>query len=903
MKLQLHCHTIKRGELAGVFEHFVVVDLESTGTKWADGDRIIQVGCAVIEHQQIVQQFSQLVNPHQLVAPEVLALTGLTQAELDRAPDFKDITTKIQPLLKGRVFVAHNVEFDLPFLNAELSAAGSPIFSGLAIDTVELAQVLLPLAPSYKLTDLARYLNLTHDNPHQADSDADTTGQLLLVLLKRLKSLPTETVTQLAAIGQALAAQTNELFKWIAAQHRQPYLPDYLVKVGSFVLRRPVSWPASASTLTFSEGLPSADQLAALFKQQGLQFRSEQQSMIKFVDQEVQKGTPSIIEAPTGTGKTLGYLLPLAYRLKDNQQAKLVISVNTRALQNQIKQSVYVLNDLIGQSLHVVSIKSATHYLDLARFERVLRFDRMNRHTALNSMRLLVWLLTTTTGDLDELKLTTYQNWFFQMVNHLPVTTEFTNYSGLDFWNRLMRQVHSADIVVTNHAYLAQHYSDLVTHDTYLVIDEAHHFADDFARVRRQKLSTYHLQHMLTKLSHWTVFDQMSDLIIDAQQHVANVQDLIALSLTTPTVREPIFLTLHQTDELARLIVPELNTILTVVTKCLDHLAATQLETPLTDKQELLRFDLDQAEVTLADLLARFNYQGEKGMYIDPDDDDISLRLNWQDPHVAQKLANLWTLWAKVYFVGATLSVQGSCRYFCQQLGLSDDSQSQLLLTSSWSPLDHIQFLIPQTTQTPNQDGSQYNQWLIQTLIPLLQETPVQTMILFNALSSVREVYEGLLPHLGYKRELLAQGVTGSNEKIAKRFHLSQAAILLGAHSFWEGMDYPDDELRLLIITRLPFESPQDPTVHYRYDVLQHQGFKPFYDDALPRATLKLRQGLGRLVRNPHDYGSLVMLDHRLAVGSYANYLQNALTLSGRLLSTPNDSLGTQVTNFLKMHQ
>ncbi|MDR6122604.1 DNA polymerase III epsilon subunit family exonuclease [Bacillus sp. SLBN-46] len=173
---------------------FVVIDLETTGNLPKKGDKIIQFAAVVIENGTITEQFSSLINPQKAIPAFIEELTGINDEMVKGAPLFSEITEKIQSLLEEAYFVAHNVLFDLSFLQEELIQAGHEGFYGPVLDTVEMARILYPTADGYKLSDLAEKENLRHDRPHQADSDAQVTAELFLILLNRLTALPSLTL-------------------------------------------------------------------------------------------------------------------------------------------------------------------------------------------------------------------------------------------------------------------------------------------------------------------------------------------------------------------------------------------------------------------------------------------------------------------------------------------------------------------------------------------------------------------------------------------------------------------------------------------------------------------------------------------------------------------------------------
>ena len=152
---------------------YAVVDLETTGTNLDGSQRIIQFACVLVEDGQIVNQFSTLINPLRPLSPEVEKLTGLKQKDLKKAPSFDEVAASIYALLQGTIFVAHNIQFDYRFLNLELERVGYPALELKGIDTVQLAQILLPTQLSYRLGDLGKALKIEHDHPHHADCDAE----------------------------------------------------------------------------------------------------------------------------------------------------------------------------------------------------------------------------------------------------------------------------------------------------------------------------------------------------------------------------------------------------------------------------------------------------------------------------------------------------------------------------------------------------------------------------------------------------------------------------------------------------------------------------------------------------------------------------------------------------------
>ena len=166
---------------------YAVVDLEMTGSDFDGDNRIIQIGCAFVENGKIVDTFQSKVNPQRPIPEGITKLTGITDEQVQNAPKFNDIVDEVYRKLVDAVFVAHNVEFDFPFLNQELVRSGYPELDVQAIDTVSLSQIVFSFTKGYRLRDLTSYLKIEHDDPHSADSDAIATANLLIAIKKNLQ--------------------------------------------------------------------------------------------------------------------------------------------------------------------------------------------------------------------------------------------------------------------------------------------------------------------------------------------------------------------------------------------------------------------------------------------------------------------------------------------------------------------------------------------------------------------------------------------------------------------------------------------------------------------------------------------------------------------------------------------
>lgn len=902
---------------------YAVVDLETTGNSVKKQDRIIQFGCVLVKNGQLIDHFATLINPNRAIPPAIQHLTHIAQQDVAAAPYFEDVAPVLHQLLENKVFVAHNIDFDLPFLNAEFQRVGLPALAVEGVDTLQLANILLPTSISFRLPHLAHYLSLTHKHPHRADSDAEVTARLLLTLTKRLQQLPTVTQQQLVASATNLLRQTGDYLRLVCQSVPARPLPDYLMQVGQLVLRRP-----QLKTQTLPHTLPAypeSDQAKQALWQGNLKWRKTQGKMMDLVYHNFDtKPVPILLEAATGLGKSLGYLLPLVYRQNETQQ-QIVVSTATTTLQNQFsRETVPLLNEVLGTDLTVEVLKSNRHYLNLWQFQQSLA-TVTNEQDQLLKLRLLVWLTMTKTGDLDELHFTNYQSLYFTSLAYQawqqPAVSPFT---AVDFLARQQQARATANIVVTNHAYLVAHAADWPTETgrPYLVIDEANQFLETALRTSQQKLGLLNFQRQLKHLREQIgqapgrhnlagLFAQtplvayqltlLNEQLAQLQSQLIQLQQALwqrfgqqpatmSQSFWTLPLDSTAFDTWWATQQpLCQQITALFHEIGVIAQQLQTRLKQQAQRWTAPEWQLQVRF-LNQLQQLLQD---EHQFQGFQHQLTELAPE---ARLLWLSVKSDQALATLELQqaifdaapvmqqvlghFAPPLLTGATLRAGRNFNYFKRQLGLTQQPLIEKKLASPFRYKRQARLLT--VTDGPSIKATQqYSQYVAQTLIQLCQANHRQTLVLFNALGMIREVYAQLSQSpILQDRELLAQGVNGSQQRLAKRFALSQGAILLGAASFWSGVDFPNQQLEQLVIVRLPFTSPYEATTQAYYQRLKAQGQDPFQTVALPQATLRLRQGVGRLIRTSQDYGLIVLLDQRGLTTRYGQQMLRALPTS-----------------------
>lgn len=440
---------------------YAVVDLEATGTG-ADA-KIIQIGIVLVENGEIIDSFATDINPYELLDDHIKNLTGITDQQLEQAPDFVQVASTIYDMIGDAIFVAHNVKFDANLLAEALFFEGYELLTP-RVDTVELAQLFFPTFDKYSLGNLAEHLDLGLDQAHTAISDALATARLLIKIQEKIKSLPRTVVEKILDLADNLLFESR-----LVIDELVPYLEETistsLESVHGLVLRKPVkAQPAYHLSEDF------ATNIALL----GLHERKKQTAFAQVVEKRLADVEQvHFIQAQAGLGKTYGYLLPLLAR----SEKPLLVTVPTKLLQEQIMEKE---GSKLREIFHIsmASLKSPKHFIKLDSFWKTLQRQDDNRLVNQFKMQVLIWLTETRTGDLDELKQKQRYQAYFDEIAHDGNLEPTSLFWGWDFWQGLNQQALSSRVLITNHAYFLSHLKDQdpLMDNRLVVIDEAQKF-------------------------------------------------------------------------------------------------------------------------------------------------------------------------------------------------------------------------------------------------------------------------------------------------------------------------------------------------------------------------------------------------------------------------------------------
>jgi len=916
---------------------YVALDLETTGLDIAT-DSIVEIGAVRFNRDKVLDRHHTLVNPGRALPRAVKALTGITDEELSAAPPIAVVAGDLEAFLAGCEMVGHNITgFDLPVLaNAGIS------YEGAAHDTNDLADLVLPGLPEYSLAGLCRDLKITNETPHRALSDAEASMGLFLHLQAKALTLPSEVLDQVAEWLQETSLRCRDFFLQVAAIARAssserntrliiraPTPPEPL---------RPLPNPpklAADDALGILTGASERPDVLAEFED-----RAEQKEMTEIVSNSFGGDeTPLIVEAGTGTGKSLAYLIPAAAHALASGD-RVVVSTATINLQEQLLRkdlpAVKLLLEKRGDEFRACQLKGRRNYLCLSRFQALRTTGPQNDAEAQIATRILIWLTQTETGDRSELRLRPREEALWTRLSaegaECSASTSPFVVDGTCFLQRARKEAEGSHVVVVNHALLLANVAaggQAIPPYSRLIIDEAHHLEEEATRRFGFSAGDRDLRDLLERCNALApqVQTGLKALTLALGPHAE-------LTGATRDVREAIDAVRPRLEEFAKLLVAFIKSHASgrdeprmLITRgaraqpdwsdieigwenlnlTLRRLAFTleqqQMSLSAQGAGEMVNVEILRTEV---DLLLQEVQGSANGLALGIEQDDPQ-RIVWLERHRADgtpvvswvPLAVDETLQDRLYadlqtlvLTGATLASGEDFSYLQQRLGLMDATTHAL-----GSPFQYDRaalVLLPSNIPEPSEPG--YMQHVATAVTEMATASKGRGLILFTSHAALRNAHEMAVEPLRKQGIVaLAQGIDGSPRQLVRALQSTPNCVVFGTSSFWEGIDIPGEALSLLVITRLPFNVPTEPVFAARsatYD-------DPFREYALPQSILRFKQGFGRLIRSRTDRGVMAVLDRRITSREYGRTFADALP-GCTIKTVPLRSMPSEVTQWLQ---
>jgi DNA polymerase-3 subunit epsilon/ATP-dependent DNA helicase DinG len=917
----------------------VALDLETTGLD-SSQDEIIEIGAVKFNHSRVIDEYQTLINPTIRIPPAITRLTGITDAMVRGAPHIEQVLDRVSAFVGDLPVLGHNISFDLGFMRKHDQLRRNP-----SLDTYEMAAVALPGAGRYNLSALGQALNVIAPATHRALDDARVTRAVYLRLYEMLLDLPYHLVQEIVRLGRNVRWDGNLPFRWAleelsdrsnASASTVSYQnPLYsLEPPGEHV---PLDLPERPQPLERLEVTATLEPGGKFFDHfPGYEHRPEQVAMLESATRAISEGRHLLIEAGTGIGKSLAYLIPAAaWAVKNN--SRVVISTNTINLQDQlISQDIPELTRVLELDLKSTVLKGRANYLCPHHLETLRKAGPKNADEMRVLGKVLHWIESSQTGDRGEINLNgSREN---RIWHRISADQEGCSADGCrkrtggrcPFY-RVRQSAHSAHLIVVNHALLLADVSTgnriLPEYDT-LVVDEAHHLES----ATTNALSFYSSQGLIRR-SLAALGDERKGVlgwIVDYGQDQVSPSESAALEKLIKSLTDRAFKVESRVDEFFRALddfmrdqrsgrpigrYTQQERILTstrtqpswINVEISWDQGRQSLNALLEELQhlweavsELIRRsgqDSPRLEATLSDLREAHReiyefFENLDALVFEPREDMIywveahphrrSLAVQAAPLHIGELMEkHIWYEKRAVILTSATLTTTGDFDYIRGRLQAVDAEELKL-----GSPFDYqnsaLLYLVNNIPEPTDRHGHQ--KAIDRGLIELCKATGGRTLVLFTSyaqLSSTARAITGPLAQEGII--VYEQGSGPSPHTLLDSFREADQAVLLGTRAFWEGIDVPGPDLSVLVIAKLPFDVPSDPIISARAETFQN----PFQEYMLPEAILSFRQGFGRLIRSKQDLGVVISMDRRLLTKNYGplflSSLPNPTIQEGRL--------------------
>ncbi len=606
---------------------------------------------------------------------------------------------------------------------------------------------------------------------------------------------------------------------------------------------------------------------------EGFAPREAQQQMAAAVEQALSKRQTLIVEAGTGTGKTFAYLAPA---LLSGQRT--VISTGTRTLQDQLfHRDLPRVRDALSARARLALLKGRSNYLCLYRMKRARSQPALRpSYDLLRSVE--EWARRTGTGEISELGEFREES---PLTRQITSTTDNCLGSRCDdfeqcFVAQARRNAQAADLVIINHHLLfadfslkEQGFGQILSGADAVIVDEAHQLPELAAQFFGTRISTRQLQELAR------------DVLLEAQ----NSGDLPRLAECTQrlsadvTQLEQCFVPGQQRQPLQRF-VDNIST----------QIATERVQESLEEMFDMLR-PLEERNAEMASALERTLQLRDRWRHVlsapsngASEKPEAANEVRWVEAMqrggslnaTPIELADGFRRMRETYpgawiMTSATLAAGEDFSHYVRELGLED--ATTLKLDSPFDYTRQARLYLPPRMPEPNAPG--YAEAVAAAALPVIRASGGGAFVLctsHRALRLIAPILRAQLPGL----KVLAQGEEGRSA-LLDAFTADGNAVLVGTSSFWEGIDVRGQALRVVIIDRLPFTAPGDPVFEAKLDAIRARGGTPFFDLQLPEAIVTLRQGVGRLIRDPSDRGLLMLCDPRLTTKAYGRRVLSAL--------------------------
>ena len=925
----------------GVLEDDIVfLDTETTGLSFRNCE-LIEIAAARMSGGKLVERFRTFVHPSGPIPPEISALTNITDLDVSDAPSAKEAVSALADFVGGMPVLAHNATFDRTFIE---SVSGGREVSDHWIDTLSLSRIALPRLVTHRLSDMASAFGCDTVT-HRAMDDVDALAGIWRILLLGLSDMRTGLLGYISRLHPDVEWQFRPIFSYLADMWGDADAPFSLKQVRhDLIAQKNYHARCDAAERDTPFEVETRDTVRESFSPDGLvgkmydsfESRPDQVQMAVEVRNALATSTHRSVEAGTGVGKSIAYLVPEIEFAKLNN-VTVGVAAKTNALTDQlVSHELPALNAAIKGGVSFTSLKGYDHYPCLHRVDKAaindfsgILLDKGQKSLASVEADVLTALAVvyafscqSPEGDLDALGI----RWRFvprEMLTTSPaecLRSKCPYYPNECLVHGARRRAASSDVVVTNHSLLLRDIDmdgKILPPVRHWVIDEAHGFEAEARRQWAREVSGDSVREGFEMLGGTksgaihALMTQSSNL--EETTLVTRLLTKVAAAASRASIStSDMFFRLHELsrvvrggggyDSLTLWIDEEARSTpeWAALSECA-HQAIERLEEATKSARETVEVlaqispemagDLGESSRFLFELLdnLRLIIEGEDKSYVYSAYLSRRKKDIGSEKLVAEKLdigADLGSRWLpemmSVVYTSATMTVADKFDHFDHAVGLDLLDRSMykdVQLSSSFDYENNMSVIV--TRDMPQPNDPQYLDALEDLLFDIHSAMGGSVLTLFTNRRDMERVYEGLAPRLSQiGLDLLSQDRGTSARTLRQKFLQNKTTSLLALKSFWEGFDATGETLRCVVIPKLPFASPRDPLVRER-DLREERAW---FNHSLPEAVIEVKQAAGRLIRTATDSGVLVLADSRLVTKRYGRQFIASLPKSDATL-------------------
>jgi len=617
------------------------------------------------------------------------------------------------------------------------------------------------------------------------------------------------------------------------------------------------------------------------------EFRPQQLAMAEGVSAALEQGHHLMVEAGTGTGKSLAYLIPAVLWAMENE-TRVIVSTYTKTLQEQIvNHDLPFLQNTLGLPFKYSLCLGSENYLSLRRMKRASQtrlFGNVNEDEQLNEI--FQWAGRTESGFRNNLPFEPMSSVWEEVGRQkdLCMGKQCETFNSC-FYFKERRKWFGAHLLIVNHhlffANVANNGAVLPRYDA-VVFDEAQNLEDAATSFLGLEFSNSGLLYFLDRLYNpktrrGTLTRIRDDLTVEIKQRVSKVR------ITAEAFFQNLLDTFGRNERTLRFYSPpSVNNTLFIPLQDL-HEALKALEQRVTTEEEQLEVSAAAGRVfeynnTISALLNQNMKEYVYWLEVTPKKRFVRATLRGMPININEELREqVFSKIDRAILTSATLTTNHSFEHIKERIGCTPKEETTLD-----SPFDYPSqalLYLPPDMPEPNEDVEKYVAALADRTLDLIEAAGGKTFVLFTSYDILNRVHRILDPRLN-QYQILKQGDLAPSRMI-ERFK-DKPSVIFGTNSFWQGVDIPGDALSSVIITKLPFDVPTEPLIEARIEDMKRRSINPFRHYQIPRAIIQLRQGFGRLIRKRSDKGVVAILDSRMTQRSYGKQFLNSLPDCGQ---------------------